>query len=91
MRRKAAKRTLAAAAAGISLAAAFRAPLTALAASPEFSRTAEEWSALRDNVLEYGEIADLIHEYNVTVQNNAYEYNEFVKDYGRTKEDVADA
>ncbi len=91
MRRKAAKRTLAAAAAGISLAAAFRAPLTALAASPEFSRTAEEWSALRDNVLEYGEIADLIHEYNVTVQNNAYEYNEFVKDYGRTKEDVAEA
>lgn len=91
MRRKTAKRTLAAAAAGISLAAAFRAPLTALAASPEFSRTAEEWSALRDNVLEYGEIADLIHEYNVTVQNNAYEYNEFVKDYGRTKEDVAEA
>lgn len=27
----------------------------------------------------------------MTVQNNAYEYNEFVKDYGRTKEDVAEA
>lgn len=43
---------------------------TALAASPEFARTEEEWARLRDNVLEYEEIEDLIAEYNVTVQNN---------------------
>jgi len=66
-------------------------PMTAMAASPEFARTAEEWAKLRDDVLEYDEIAGFIHEYNVTVQNNQYEYNEFIKDYGRTREDVAKA
>lgn len=64
-------------------------PLTALAASPEFSRTDEEWSRLQDNVLEYDEIADLIHEYNVTVQNNQYEYRTFVQDYGTTRKDIS--
>jgi len=66
-------------------------PMTALASSPEFARSAEEWERLRDDVLEYEEIADLIHEYHVTVQNNQYEYNEFIKDYGKTREDIADA
>lgn len=55
-------------------------PMTALAGSPEFSRSAEEWAGLKDNVLEYEEIGDLIHEYNVTVQNNQYDYNQFIKD-----------
>jgi len=64
-------------------------PMTALAGSPEFSRSAEEWAGLKDNVLEYEEIGDLIHEYNVTVQNNQYDYNQFIKDYGKTREDVA--
>lgn len=64
-------------------------PATAQAASPEFARTAKEWAALQDNVLEYGEVPDLIEEYNVTVQNNQYEYNKFVKDYGKTREDIA--
>ena len=89
MKQKSAKRK--ATAAGILISMILRTPTAALAASPEFARTSEEWSTLQDNVLEYGEIADLIHEYNVTVQNNAYEYNEFVKDYGRTKEDTAAA
>lgn len=66
-------------------------PVVSLASSPEFARSAQEWERLKDNVLEYGEIPDLIHEYNVTVQNNQYEYHEFIKDYGRTKEDVSDA
>ncbi len=66
-------------------------PMTALASSPEFARSAEEWERLRDHVLEYDEIADLVHEYNVTVQNNQYEYNEFIKDYGRIREDIAEA
>ena len=45
-------------------------PARALAASPEFARTQEEWARLRDNVLEYEEIEDLVHEYNTTVLNN---------------------
>lgn len=66
-------------------------PMTVPASSPEFARSAEEWERLRDDTLEYGEIGDLIHEYNATVQNNQYEYTEFLKDYGKTKDDVADA
>lgn len=54
----------------VGTALSLQTPMMALAASPEFSRTAEEWARLRDNVLEYGELEDLIHEYNVTVLNN---------------------
>lgn len=43
-------------------------------ASPEFAHTAEEWERLRDNVMEYGELADLIHEYNTTVYQNQIAY-----------------
>jgi len=64
-------------------------PMTAMASSPEFARSAEEWERLRDQVLEYDEIADLIHEYNVTVQNNQYEYHEFISDYGKSRDDIA--
>lgn len=63
----------------------------ALAASPEFARTDAEWAALEDDAIEYEELADLIHEYNATVQNNAYEYRKFREDYGDTNADVADA
>ncbi|MCI8886690.1 MAG: TolC family protein [Hungatella sp.] len=63
------------------------APVQALAGSPEFARSAEEWARLRDNVLEYEEIEDLIHEYNATVLNNEQEYS---KDTARTAEDVVD-
>ena len=66
-------------------------PAQIFASSPEFSRTAEEWSALQDNHLEYSEIADLIHEYNPTVQNNQYQYQKFIKDYGMTREDVSNS
>ena len=45
-------------------------------AVPEFARSAEEWAKLRDNVMEYDELAGLIHEYNVTVQNNQRDFNE---------------
>lgn len=47
------------------------------AGSPEFARTTDKWSTLRDNVLQYDEIADLIHEYNVTVQNNRISYVDY--------------
>lgn len=48
----------------------------ACAASPEFAHSEEEWAKLRDNVMEYWEIEDLIHEYNTTVQNNEHDYND---------------
>ncbi len=62
---------------------------TALASSPSFARTAEEWAMLQDNRLEYAEIEGLIQEYNPTVQQNQYSYRKFRKDYGDTKDDVA--
>lgn len=42
-------------------------------AAPAAKRTAEEWAALEDNTMEYGELAGLIHEYNTTVKNNRVE------------------
>lgn len=56
----------------VGTALSLQAPLMSFAASPEFARTSEEWARLRDNVLEYDELADLIHEYNVTTQKNQY-------------------
>ena len=67
------------------------APMTSFGASPEFARTEQEWARLQDNVIEYDEIPDLIHEYNATVQNNQYDYQKFREDYGDTNSDVADA
>lgn len=75
---------------GLSVVMGISLPMTALASSPEFARTSEEWASLQDNILEYDELADLIHEYNITVQNNQYTYNQFIKDYGRSKTDVAE-
>lgn len=66
-------------------------PMAALGASPEFARTEQEWARLQDNVIEYDEIPDLIHEYNAMVQNNQYDYQKFREDYGDTNSDVADA
>ena len=81
------KRTLTFGVASVMLMAA---PLTAWSASPEFARSEEEWAKLRDNVIEYGEIAGLIHEYNATVQKDNIDYNEFRKEYGDTKDEVAE-
>ena len=33
-------------------------------------------ASLRDNVMEYGELADLIHEYNPTVRSNRSAYKD---------------
>ena len=66
-------------------------PMAALGAILEFARTEQEWARLQDNVIEYDEIPDLIHEYNATVQNNQYDYQKFREDYGDTNSDVADA
>mgnify|MGYP005788467513 FL=1 len=66
-------------------------PGKAWAASPEFARTEEEWTKLEDNTIEYGELEDLVHEYNATVQNNYYTYIKFREDYGDTNADVSRA
>ncbi len=58
----------------------------ALAASPEFARTAEEWATLRDDRLEFDEIADLVHEYNNTVIKNQIAYKD---ERDKTRDDVA--
>lgn len=62
-------------------------PAAVFAASPEFSKTEEEWARLRDNVLEYDEIADLVHEYNTTVDANRVEYERTRR---KTVEDVTE-
>lgn len=62
-------------------------PLTVWA-SPEFAYSTEKWASLRDNVLEYDELADLIHEYNVTVINNRIDYDEY---RGKSHDDLKNA
>lgn len=52
-------------------------PVQAWAGTPEFAYTAEQWASLRDNQLEFTEIADLIHVYNNTVIQNQLEYEDF--------------
>lgn len=82
---------IAAKAAGICLAVTAAFPVNALAGSPEFAYTQEKWAALRDNVMEYGELADLIHEYNATVLNNRTEYDDYRgKSSDRFKNDYED-
>lgn len=44
--------------------------------SPEFAYTQDKWASLRDNVMEYGELKDLIHEYNPTVRSNRSAYKD---------------
>ena len=63
-------------------------PMQALALSPEFSHTPEEWERLRDNVMEYEELPALIHEYNVTVRNNDIAYEDF---RGKSSSEIADS
>lgn len=78
--------------AALSLAAVLAVPVTgqALAGSPEFAYTPEKWSTLRDNKLEYDEIADLVHEYNPTVLNNQASYEQNREgDLGRSDGDIA--
>ena len=57
-------------------------------ASPEFAYSTEKWETLRDNVLEYGELAALIHEYNATIINNRLEYDDY---RGKSHDDMKNA
>jgi len=62
---------------------------TVWAGSPEFSRTAEEWAKLRDNVMEYDELAGLIREYNITVQKNQLDISDKKRDDKVTRDQYA--
>lgn len=76
----------------LSAVLAFSGPAaTAWAGSPEFARTPEEWAKLRDNVMEYDELAGLIREYNVTVQKNQLTINDKKKDDKVTRDEYAQA
>ena len=74
---------------GLTFLFGFAAAQTVLA-SPEFAYPPEKWASLRDDVLEYEELADLIHEYNATVQKNAIDLSKFRKDYGESNDEWAD-
>lgn len=64
----------------------------AFAGSPEFVYSAEKWAALRDDNLEFDEIADLIHEYNNTVIQNQISWREeFDEDNDDIAQDYYDA
>ena len=56
--------------------------------SPEFAYSEDKWASLRDNVMEYEELADLIHEYNATIINNRLEYDEY---RGKSNDDLKNA
>ena len=71
----------------VSFAVALGLASTALAGSPEFAYTAEKWASLRDDQLEFDEIADLVHEYNNTVIQNQIDFKEY-KD--KDKDDISD-
>lgn len=77
----------------LCLAAALAAvtPAAALAGTPEFARTSEEWERLRDNTMEYDEIGDLIHEYNSAVKNNQLDINNKRNGKEITSEEMAQA
>lgn len=66
---------------------ALQSPAEALAGSPEFAYTAQKWAQLRDNKLEFDEIAELVHEYNSTVLQNQIEYEEYK---GETRDDISE-
>lgn len=54
--------------------------------SPEFAYSSDKWASLRDNVMEYEELGDLIHEYNPTVRSNRSSYNDMK---GKTSNDIS--
>ena len=66
--------------------------------TPEFAYSAEKWASLRDNIMEYGELADLVHEYNPTVISNRSTYkdqknknlNDIYDDYMKDIDDIWD-
>ena len=74
----------------LALVGSITASIPVFAREPRFARSDEEWATLEDNNLEYGEIEDLIAEYNATVRSNEVALAKFKRDYGRTNTEVSD-
>lgn len=87
MKNKAAPGRAAFAVLGLSLGLGFCGLSPAWAASPEFSKTPEQWQKLRDDRLEFDEIAELVHEYNNQVIQNQIAYR---KERGEDLEDISE-
>ena len=84
------RRTHNLAALGLAAVMAAGGTFPAVAGSPEFAYTEEKWASLRDNILEYDEIPDLVHEYNPTVLNNQSTYEQNRQgDQSRSSGDIA--
>lgn len=84
------RRTHNLAALGLAAVMAVAGTFPAVAGSPEFVYTEEKWASLRDNILEYDEIPDLVHEYNPTVLNNQSTYEQNRQgDQSRSSGDIA--
>ena len=84
------RRTHNLAALGLAAVMAAGGTFPAVGGSPEFAYTEEKWASLRDNILEYDEIPDLVHEYNPTVLNNQSTYEQNRQgDQSRSSGDIA--
>lgn len=84
------RRTHNLAALGLAAVMAVAGTFPVVAGSPEFAYTEEKWASLRDNILEYDEIPDLVHEYNPTVLNNQSTYEQNRQgDQSRSSGDIA--
>ena len=84
------RRTHNLAALGLAAVMAAAGTFPAVAGSPELAYTEEKWASLRDNILEYDEIPDLVHEYNPTVLNNQSTYEQNRQgDQSRSSGDIA--
>lgn len=85
--RKVKRFTAGAAACSLGLIMALGPAGQALAASPPFAYSEEKWTSLRDDTLEFGEIAELIHEYNSTVIKNQIDYEDYK---GKDSDEIAE-
>lgn len=88
------KRTRAATATALALCAAMAAsPLTSMAAGPLAKKVnsgydEETWTRLQDNVLEYDEISNLVHEYNSTIQQSIKDMEKMRQEFLQNAEDL---
>ncbi len=78
--------TLAAFAVGFAALSGNTITASALTISPDFAYTEEEWESLRDNVIEFDELATRIHEFNTTVQQNVLDYQDY---RGKSSSDIS--
>lgn len=68
-------------------------PVTALADNPEFAHDEATWAKLRDNVMEYDELQQLVEEYNPNYMNNqvSYKDNKSTDDAETIRQDIKES